>query len=324
MPAEKYLHIPCHTDIGPNANLLTEANWFGHAPDRPQLTQDVYVEPGTKRPAEKIEIKDRLADARLSSNLLSSNSSHTRNIEFIKKVNEENTVSPVMEWGIFGGALATKGAAKAYVLSKIGTEMGAVGKYAVPVGVTAGVVGAGFLTYEVAELVQNSGRASSFEKRLLAEPDARVRAGQQPEAFDLDGSRKSIVPGFRDVVNVGIAPIHSGFHYLLSGTQLPDENQALVNKAIAHNHLSNKEYVNWAKQESGITLTRQIGRDAIFGGMGLGGGVYAAMKLGLGRYGAIGLAALGIASGIGLSHLKTAADERTQRATLYQTRLSLF
>ncbi len=315
MPPEKDLYIPRHSDFSPNTDTAGP-DWLRDPADwRHKLSQSAFAELSSKSTAGKA------ADTRVGA---AADLSQTSNSEFIKRVNEENTVSPLMEWGLFAAALATKGTAKAYVLSKLGGEMGAVGKYALPIGITAGVVGAGFLTYELADLKQNSGRASAFEKRLLSDPAAKVTEPvPQLKPADLpDGAHNHIFPGFRDVVNTGMAPVHSGFHYLLSG-KFPDEKQDLIDKAIAHNHLSNEEYVNWAKQEDSITLTRQLTRDTIFGGVGLGGAVYAASKLGLGRYGVIGLAALGIAGGVGLSRLKTAADDRTHKATLYQTRLSL-
>lgn len=254
------------------------------------------------------------------------------NLAFVEQINKDSHIQPQLEWLMFGGALATKGVAKAFVLSHIGHEAGSIGgKLAIPGGIALGVAGAAFLTYELSDYLENSGRSEQFEKRLLENKDSAVA---RPDDIDPSLTQQAIkaadllpeyvsrqIPSLRDIVDSNIAPVKAAtYHYLLN-SEVSDHKQELVDKALAHGNLNNQEYVDWAKKESAISLKYQVIQDSIFTSFGIAGGFYAGTKLGLGRYGGPAIGLLGAAGSLALSHLKTAAEESSSKATLFETRL---
>ncbi|MBX9720291.1 MAG: hypothetical protein K2X81_02755, partial [Candidatus Obscuribacterales bacterium] len=142
------------------------------------------------------------------------------NSDFVRQVKIDTQISPAAEWSTFGVAVATKGAAKAFVLSKIGSDIGVAGKLGVPAGIAAGVVGAGFFTYELANYWENSSRAQLFEKRLSENKYAR--GNESGGVLDLKSPiNDSRLPGFRDVVNLTVSPLIRAYKHA-TGSQLQD------------------------------------------------------------------------------------------------------
>jgi hypothetical protein len=241
------------------------------------------------------------------------------NSDYVRQVKIDTHLSPVAEWSTFGVAVATKGAAKAFVLSKIGNDIGVAGKLGVPAGIAAGVVGAGFFTYELANYWENSSRAQLFEKRLSEDKDARGTAGGG--VLDLKAPNyDNQLPGFRDLVNLTVSPLIGAYKHV-SGSQLHDRDQLALSKTLAQKSLTNEEFISWAKKETSVPLSHHLKQDGLFGGVGLAASVYTATKLGLGRLGTPALAVAGLGAALALSHIKTAEEVNQGLSELYAARL---
>lgn len=281
------------------------------------------------------------------------------NSDFVARINKESQLSAGSEWLIFGGALATKGVGKAFVIRQIGHDAGPLGKFIKPFGIVSGIVGAGFLAYELANYLENSERSKHFENRLLGETGKQSGVSLSNEVSsdsgrawhaptETTGSRRASeshaqitpdlgshtkitpdsatknvtmkVPGVRNLVDAGFDPVNKAiYHYLLS-SEAPDHKHELIGRALAHKDLDNREFISWVKAETARSAKYQLIQDSIFGTSSAAGGLYTGYKLGFGR-GSILVSAITAAAGLALSRLKTTAEENTDRADLYQARL---
>lgn len=269
------------------------------------------------------------------------------NEEFVNQINKDTKIGPHLEWLTFGGALATKGATKSFVIHHIGKETGVNSKLALSAGLAMGAAGAAFLTYELADYVENSSRAKHFENRLLQNPDYvpgkpeessaqrkissenEKPAGTESVFPKLDLPSIDLIPeyvtknipGLRQIVDTTLQPTLTRVSKDLLGSELRDRHIEAHEKALAQNHLSNSEFVKWADKESSKSFKSQLIQDGIFSAVGTGGGLYTGLKLGFGRYGVAAVALAGTAGAFALSKLKSSAESYTEKSDFYQARL---
>ena len=268
------------------------------------------------------------------------------NEEFVKQINSDCKVGPHLEWLTFGGALATKGATKSFVIHHIGKETGVNSKLALSAGLAMGAAGAAFLTYELADYFENSSRAQHFENRLLQNPDfvpakalpaspenkpigeskiGESNSGMQtPELPSIELIPEYVsknIWGVRQVVDHSLQPALTIVSRDLLGSELRDKHEEMREKALAQNGLSNAEFTQWAARESTKSTRSQLIQDGIFSTVGTGGGIYTGLKLGFGRYGVAAVALAGTIGALAMSRLKSAAESNTERAMLYESRL---
>ena len=244
-------------------------------------------------------------------------------LSFVTQLDEHSRVRPSTEWLTFGAALATKGTARAFVLNKIGEDVAVVGKAALPLGIAWGVVGAGFLTYELSEYLENSRKLGPLEDRLRKTDPAYLNSSDSIANLPSDLFEKIVpgwMPGFRAVVDQGAGSLGSMYHSMRN-IEVPNYKQQIFEESLSKRSLSTEQYIAWAKSETSSSTKTLLAHDAILGGMSGVGAFYSATKLGLGRTAGGALVLAGIAAGVGLSRLKIAADESTQLSNLYKARL---
>jgi len=244
------------------------------------------------------------------------------NYDFVERINEDCRVGPHLEWIVAGvGGLAKAGAA-GYIGARVGAHGGTWGTIGgIAGGGIKGLIGGAFVGYESAEFLENSCKASAYEKRLLQNPKApSTDDGDSPGLPIPDALQFNVepdIPSVRDSVDWGKEKLRE----LYTSTPPLDHNFAVFQKAIGQDNLDNASFVEWAKKESYWTLPEKTAHYGVFSGLGVAGGWYIGHEMGLTNRYALGAKVLGAGVGAFLSWMRIGAHENTSLAELYSARL---
>ena len=170
------------------------------------------------------------------------------NYDFVERINEDCRVGPHLEWIVAGVGGLTKASAAGYIGARVGAHGGTWGMVGgIAGGGLKGLIGGAFVGYESAELMENSCKASAYEKRLLQDPKAPSADDDSPGLPIPDALQFNVepdIPSVRDTVDWGKEKVRE----LITSTPPLDRNLAAYQKAIGQDNLDNAGFVDWLKK----------------------------------------------------------------------------